>query len=113
MDFGGIGEQAGFLVDDQRTFFPAVPAAQHDFHELIGAVVAQIVLHVDGAAHIVRFAVVHRRDDVPGGASAQHVVDGLKAAGDVEGLIVSGGGGRSDAEVFRSESHGHHGGDRV
>ena len=30
-----IGEQAGLLVNDQRTVFPAVPTAQYDFHELV------------------------------------------------------------------------------
>ena len=98
-------EQAGLLIHHQRIVFPTVPAAQHDFHELIGSVIARIVFHMDLAAHVVRLAIVHRGDDIPGRAPAQHVVHGLESACHVEGFVVRGRGGGADAQVPRAEAH--------
>ncbi len=73
---GGIGEHAARLVQDDGVVFPAVPVAEHDFHELVGPVVAEH--HVlDGLrAEVGRLGVVERGDDVPGGPAADHVVKG-------------------------------------
>ena len=46
LDLGWIGEPAALLVDDQRAVFPGIPVAEHHFHELVGAVVAQVMLEM-------------------------------------------------------------------
>ena len=65
----GCGEEAARLVLDDGVVLPGVPVAEHDLHELVGAVVAQIVLDHLVAAHVLRLAVVERGDHVPGGAA--------------------------------------------
>ena len=66
LHLGRIGEAAALLVDDQRAVFPGIPVAEHDFHELVGAVVAQVVLEMRVLAHVEGFAVVDRGHHVPG-----------------------------------------------
>ena len=70
LHLGRIGEPPALLVDDQRAVFPGIPVAEHDLHEFVGAVVAQVVLEMLLAPHVVRFAVVDRGHHVPGGAAA-------------------------------------------
>ena len=94
LHLGRIGETPAFLVDDQRAIFPAIPVAEHDLHEFVGAVVAQIVLEMGLLAHVERFAVVDGSDDIPRGAAACHEVEGREAARHVERLVVGGRAGR-------------------
>ena len=108
-----VGEDAAHAVGDDRVVLPGVPVAEHDAHELVGAVVARVVHHVDLAAHVVRLSIIHRCPHVPRRAAAQHVIDGLEPAGDVEWFVIGGGGGGADAEAGGAEAHGHHGGDWV
>ena len=61
LHLGRVGKAAALLVDDQRAVFPGVPVAEHDFHEFVGAVVAEIMLEMGVLAHVVRFAVVDAR----------------------------------------------------
>ena len=100
LDLGRIGKPAALLVDEQRAVFPGIPVAEHDFHEFIGAVVAQIMLEMRVLAHVVGFAVVDRGDHVPGGAAAGHQVEGGEAARDVERFVIGGRAGRGEAELF-------------
>ena len=79
--------------------------AEHDFHELVGAVVAQIMIEMGVLAHIMRFAVIDRGDHVPGGAAAGHQIERGEAAGDVERFVIGGRTGRGEAELFGRHAH--------
>ncbi len=105
LDLGRIGEAAALLVDDQRAVFPGVPVAEHDLHEFVGAVVAQVMLEMLGAAHIVRFAVIDRGDDVPGGAAMGHEIEGGEAARHIERLEIGGRAGGAEAEPVGHHPH--------
>ena len=105
LDLGRIGEAAARLVHDQRTVFPGVPMAQHDFHEFVGAVVAVVMFEMGILAHVVGFAVIERGDDVPSRASARHQIEGGEAARDVERLEIGGRAGRSQPELCRDHAH--------
>ena len=87
--------------------------AHDDFHELVGAVVAAVVLAVGGVAHVVGLAVVHRGDDVPGGSAVCDEVEGGEDSGDVKGFKVGGGEGSAEAEAFGGHAHDGQDGDRV
>ena len=101
-----IGEQARRLVLDDGVILPGVPVAEHDFHEFVGAVVAQIVADHLVAAHVLRLAVVERSDDVPGGAALRHQIERGEQARDVERLVVA--GRISGAETEPLGRHAHH-----
>jgi hypothetical protein len=79
--------------------------AKHDFQEFVGAVVAVIMLEMGILAHVVGFAVIERGDDVPGRAAARHQVQRRKAARDIERLVVSGRGSRTQSEPCRRHAH--------
>ena len=87
--------------------------SDNNLEEFVGAVVALVVLAVRGVTHVQRLAVVHRRDDVPRGATVGHQVQRLEHARDVERFVIGGGAGRSETQPFGC--HAHHGedGDRV
>ncbi len=84
-----------------------------DFQEFVGAIVALVVLAMRGVAHVQRLAVVHRGDDVPGGAAVGHQVQRLEHARDVERLEVGGGAGRAETQPFGRHAHDGEDGDRV
>ena len=109
----GVGEQAGVLVDHQGVGVPGFPVAGHDLQELVGAVIAAVVLGNLVAAHVPGLALVERGDDVPGGAAAGEVVHRGELAGDVERLVIGGGAGGAEAEAGGGHGHGHQAGDRV
>ncbi len=113
VDFFGVGEQAGFAVGDDGAVLPGVPVAHDDFQELIGAVVAGVVLAVGQMAHVEGFAVVHGGDDVPGGAAVGEEVERGEDAGDVERFEVCGGEGGAEAEAFGGHAHDREDGDGV
>src|SRR6202035_4074148 len=50
---GRGGGAAAVLVDQQRAVLPAVPMAEHHFHESVCAVVAEVVIEMGVLAHIV------------------------------------------------------------
>ena len=64
--------------------------ALHHLNELVGAVVARVVLDGLVEAHVLRLDVVHRGDDVPGGTAAGHQVERLEQPRDVVGVILGG-----------------------
>src|SRR4029077_10626083 len=81
-----------------------------DVHELVSAVVAQIVGDRLVAAHVLRFAVVERGDDVPGGAAPRHQIEGGENPLHVERLVIAGGIGGAETETLgRHAHHGEHG----
>ena len=110
MNLVGIGEQAGRLVLDDGVVLPGVPMAEHDLHELVGAVVAQVVIDHLVAAHVLRLAVVERGDHVPGRAALRHQVERGEHARHVERLVVAGRIGGAEAEPLGRHAHdGEHG----
>ena len=64
-------------------------------------------------AHVQRLAVVHRGDDVPGGAAIGHQIEGGEDAGDMERLEIGGGAGGAEAESFGRHAHDRQDCDRV
>src|SRR5205814_6016311 len=104
---GGIGEPAGCLVEHQRVVIPAVPVAEDYLHELVGAVVPQIMLHHAVATHVQGFAVVQGSDHVPCRPALGHQVDRGEHAGDVKRLVVGGRTGRPQTKVGCSHANGH------
>ena len=109
----GMREQPGLLVDDDRVVVPRVPVAEHDLHELVGAVVACVVLQMLVMPHVERFAVIHRGDDVPCRAAARHQVERGEHTGHVERFEIGGRTGGAEAETFRRHAHHREHGDRV
>ncbi len=108
-----IGEVSPGAVDQERAGVPTRPMAEHHLHELVGAVVAQVVLGVVFQAEIRRLGIVQRGDDVPGRASAGQVIEGREHPRDVERLEIRGRAGRADAEAARRQPHGGDDRDRI
>jgi hypothetical protein len=87
MHFGGIGEDAAFLVDDQRVGLPALPQLEAGLHHLVSAVVANVARRQLVLAEVARLEVADRGDDVPcHTALAQHV-ERAQRAGDLVGVV--------------------------
>jgi len=108
-----VGEQATSLVYDKGAVVPRIPVAEHDFHELVGPVVAQVVRHVGVNAHVQRLAVIDRGDHVPGGSAAAHQVERGEHAGDVKRLVIGRGIGRAQAKPLGRHAHHRQDGDGV
>ncbi len=109
MDLVRFGKKSRRLVLDDGVVLPSVPMAEHDLHEFVGAVIAQIVPEHFVAAHILRFAVVERGHDVPSRATARHQIERREHARDVKRLVVARRIGRAEAEPLGR--HAHHGED--
>ena len=110
MNLVGLGEKPRRLVLDDGVVLPGVPMAEHDLHEFVGAVVAQVVAEHLVAAHILRFAVIERGDDVPGRAPLRHQIERREHARDMERLVVARRIGRAETEPLgRHAHHGEHG----
>ena len=88
MNLAWLGEQAGPLVLDDGVVLPGVPVAEHNLHELVGPVVAQIVLDHLVPAHVLGLAVVERGNDVEVGALG-HQVEGGEQPCHVKRLVVA------------------------
>jgi hypothetical protein len=99
------GEQTARLVLDDRVVLPAVPLPEHHFHELVGPIVAQVVLDHLLAAHVLSLAIVERGDDVPGRAALSHQVERGEQACHMERLVVAGGIRRTQAEPLGGHAH--------
>ena len=65
------------------------------------------------AAHVLRFAVVERRDDVPGCAPIGHQIERGEQAGHVERLVVARRIGRTEAEPLGRHAHDREHGHRI
>jgi len=100
-----LGEQARGLVLNDGVVIPSVPVPEHDLHEFVGAVVAQIVADRRGAAHILRFAVIERGDDVPGGAAVRHQIERGEEAGNVVRLVIARRIGRAESKPLGRRAH--------
>ncbi len=85
----------------------------YDFHEFVGTVVALVVFAVRRMPHVQRFAVVHRCDDVPGGAAVGHQVERGEHACDMERFVIGGGIRRAEAEPLCRHAHDGEDGERV
>ena len=88
VDLARVGEVAGLTVEHEGVVVPRVPQAARRLEELVGPVVALVVAQVGLHAVVLRLAVVHRGDDVPGGAATGEVVERGEGPGDVERRVV-------------------------
>ena len=79
--------------------------AEHDLHELVGAIVAQIVRDHLIAAHVLGLAVIERGDDVPGRAPVGHQIERGEQARDMERLVVAGGIGGAETQPLGRHAH--------
>ena len=108
-DQGRVGIDAARLVALQRAVGPgALPQPVHHLHELVGGVVARVVLGQLVAAHGERAAAQERRDDVPADAPAGHVIQRRHAPGKQIWRLVGGAAGNGEAEVLGYQRHGRH-----
>ena len=78
---------------------------EHDLHEFVGAVVAQVVIEHLVAAHVPRFAVVERGDDVPGRAPVSHQIKRGEHARHMERLVIGGRIGRAKPKPLGRHAH--------
>ncbi len=99
-DSRGVEESpAGFVCDD-GTVFPAVPQPLHDVDELLGDLVAEVVLHVLFAAEVQRGLAGRAGHDVPGGAALAQVVNRGEGPGHVIGLAEARRDGGAQANAL-------------
>ena len=110
LHLGRVGEEAGAAVGHDRVVGPGRPMAHDDLDELVGAVVAQIVLQMLVLAEVRGLRIVERSDDVPGGPAFDHEVERREGARHVERLVVGRGVGPAQTEV--AGHHAHRGQDR-
>ena len=91
-----------------------VPVPEHHLHELVGLVVAQVV--VAGAPRRPMLRASPSLTEVTTFQAARplrHQVERGEPAGDVEGLEVGGRAGRGEAQLLRHRAHGHEHDQRV
>ncbi len=74
MDPGGVGEDAGRGIIDQRIVFPAVPQPRDDVEIFARPLVTLVMRRMFGQPEILRCLRRARRDDVPAGAAAAEVI---------------------------------------
>ena len=79
--------------------------AEHDLHELVGPVVAQVVLDHLLAAHVLGFAVIERGDHVPGRAPLGHQIERGEQARHMERLVVARRIGGAEAKPLGRHAH--------
>jgi len=113
VDLRRICEYAPLLVEDDRIVLPGLPVAGDDLHELVGAIIARVVLEVLLLAEVRRLRVVQRGDDVPRSTPADHEVERREHAGHMIWLVVGGRVGAAEAELGRRHPHGGEDGDQV
>src|SRR5436190_21101154 len=113
MNLFGDGEEAGRFVLNNSLIFPAIPMPEYDLHELVGAVVAQVVLDHLFTAHVVSFTVVERGDDVPGRASLGHQIERREQARDMERFVIACRIGCAEPKSLGRHAHDREHGDRV
>jgi hypothetical protein len=108
MDFFGVGEQARCAVGDDCAVFPRIPVTHDDFHELVGSVVAAVMLAAGDVAHVQGLS--------PSFIEAtmfQARGRGWRRRGRLGMARSSGGEGGAEAEALRCHAHDGQDGDRV
>ena len=108
-----IREHAARLVERDGVRLPRLPVREHHLHELVGAVVARVVVGDPVRAEVRGLRIVERGHHVPAGPPPGHVVEGGEEARDVEGLVVRGRAGGAQPEPARRRAHHREDGDRV
>src|SRR5437588_6406441 len=81
-----IDESSRAPVGNDGAIVPSIPQPAHDFDELGGDLVAQVVLVVALPAEVERSRAVCAGNDVPGCPSAAEMVQRSERARDVKGL---------------------------
>ena len=105
MDFVRMSEQAACLILDDRVVLPAVPMPEHHLHEFVRPIVAQVVLDHLLAAHVLRFTVIERGDDVPGRAPVGHQIERGEQARHMERLVIARRIGCAETEPLGRHAH--------
>ena len=105
MHLGRIGEDAAFLVDDQRVGLPAFPELEARLHDLVGAVVAHVARRQLVLAEIARLEVADRGHDVPRHAAFAQHVERAQRAGDLVGIVKGRRQGGAEADVPGDARH--------
>ena len=108
-----IGEHAARLVEHDRVRLPCLPVREHDFDELVGAIVARVVSGDSVRAEVRGLGVVERGHDVPAGPAAGHVIEGREEPRDVKRLVVRRRAGRAEPEPARRRTHHREDRDRI
>ena len=110
-DLGGIGINPPLAVGENCAFADRIPELVTDLHELVGSLIAAVVLHDVLEAQSAMLAAQVAGDDVPSDAPARKVIDRGKLAYDRPGLVGGGRHRRGQPEVLgRSRQRGeqHH-----
>ena len=113
MNLLGDSEEADRLVLNDGIIFPAVPMPEYNLHELVGAIVAQIVLYHLFVAHVLGFAIIERGDNVPGRASLGHQIERSEQARDMEWFVIACRIGCAEPESLGRHAHDREYRDRV
>src|SRR5262245_41096732 len=93
-------------VPNEGIIVPTVPEPAHHVRELDRTVVALAVFVVLGAPKIPGFRLVGRGDHIPTGSAMADVVERGKFACHIVGLVVTGGGGRYQADPLGDGGNG-------
>ena len=86
---------------------------KHNFHELVGAIVARIMADDFVAAHVLRFAIVERGHDIPSGPAGGHQIERGEYARDMKRLVVARRIGGAEAEPLGRHAHHRKHGDGI
>ena len=113
MNLLGDSEEADRLVLNDGIIFPAVPMPEYNLHELVGAIVAQIVLYHLFVAHVLGFAIIERGDNVPGRASLGHQIERREQARDMEWFVIACRIGCAEPKSLGRLAHDREHGDRI
>ncbi|MPM80267.1 hypothetical protein SDC9_127314 [bioreactor metagenome] len=103
----GVGIDLGHLVVDDGVVRPGVPVAHDHFHELVGAVIAQIVLQMFFVAEVRGLGIIHRRDHIPRHAALGHQVQRGIETRHMIGLVIGRRIGGAQAQARGGHGHGH------
>ena len=100
-DLGGIDEHAGLAVHDDGVGIPRFPELAHQVDELVGHLVAQVVLDMRIEAEILRRPLGRGGDEVAAHPALRHQVQGGDQAGQQVRRVEAGRDRRRDAEMAR------------
>lgn len=92
-----IGVTLVLDVEQQGVLLPAAPQRLHDLDDLVGALVL-LRARRDLAAEVRRGSGIGGGHRVPAGSAVADHIQGLELAGEVVGLVESGGGGGDQAD---------------
>ena len=106
MHLGGIGEDPGLAVAAPRIILPAAfPEAILDRHELLGDVIADVMLDQLAGARAFGAAVEIAGDDVPADPAIGHVIEARHAAREGQRRLVRQVDGGGKGQVLRRLGH--------